>query len=110
MTCLSAHDLRHAAAILALTGLMGMTTGAPVSAQAPPATSVTSQHAVGTVTNNSDAGAVSGSAAADRFSPSQHADQFSSAQHVAVEVLCLDASVEAVQPLFIGTNMVCAPK
>jgi hypothetical protein len=37
------------------------------------------------------------------------ANRVEAPQHFVVEVLCLDPSAEAVQPLFIGTDLVCAP-
>jgi hypothetical protein len=99
MACLSALNFGRAA-ILVLAATTGMTVGVPVSAQTPRATSENSQRVVGTVTNNLGTGALFGGSAAT---------QFNSSRHVVVEVLCLDPSTEAVQPLFIGTDLVCAP-
>jgi hypothetical protein len=100
MACLAASNFGHAA-ILALAATMGMTIDAPVSAQAPRATSVTSQNGVGTVTNNLGTGTVFSGAVANRVA---------SLPHFVVEMLCLEPTAEAVQPLFIGTDLVCVPK
>ena len=98
MPCLSAFNFGRAV-ILVLATTTGVTVGVPVSAQTPRATSENAQTAVGTVTGTLGTGAVFSGAVANRIESS----------HRAVEVLCLDPSTEAVQPLFIGTDLVCAP-
>ena len=98
MVRLLASNVGHAT-ILALAATIGMAVGSSVSAQTPRATSENAQTAVGTVTGTLGTGAVFSWVAANRVE----------ASHSAVEVLCLDPSTEAVQPLFVGTDLVCVP-
>ena len=88
------------AAVLALAATVGMAVGPSVSAQTPRATSENAQMAVGTVTGTLGTGAVFSGVAANRVE---------APQNFAVEMLCLDPSTEAVQPLFTGTDLVCVP-
>ena len=82
---------------LALT--MGIAVAASASAQAPRATSENAQTIVTTVTGTLGTGAVFSGTVANQVMSSPHT----------VEVLCLDPTAEVVQPLFIGTDLVCVP-